>query len=236
MKFLPITACTPCTPFTRTRSTNPSAGICENSFVNDSTTSSSMPVASINEARRSTVVSSRGSLPGVSTSRGCRSNVTATERTPRSRAASTVRANTARWPRCTPSKNPTVTTDGPSGNGSRSIPSTIRMHASVSRTSCVRAVRTAPDTSDGSQRYGASVGRARARVTMVLLLCLPLTLFACGGGQTSDPVTSVLDDDAITVGSFNFPESEVLAEIYAQTLEARGFRVQREFDVGPASY
>jgi osmoprotectant transport system substrate-binding protein len=67
---------------------------------------------------------------------------------------------------------------------------------------------------------------------MMLLLCLPLTLFACGG-QASDPVTSVLDDDAITVGSFNFPESEVLAEIYAQTLEARGFRVERELSVGP---
>jgi osmoprotectant transport system substrate-binding protein len=67
---------------------------------------------------------------------------------------------------------------------------------------------------------------------MVLLLCLPLTLFACGG-QPIDPVTSVLDDDAITIGSFNFPESEVLAEVYAQTLEARGFRVQRELNVGP---
>jgi len=66
---------------------------------------------------------------------------------------------------------------------------------------------------------------------MVLLLCL-LALFACGG-QPSDPVTSVLDDDAITIGSFNFPESEVLAEVYAQTLEARGFRVQRELNVGP---
>ena len=189
-----------------------------------------MPVASISDARRSTVVSSRGSLPGVSTSRGCRSNVTATERTPRSRAASTVRANTARCPRCTPSKNPTVTTDGPSGNGSRSIPSTIRMPASVSGT--LSGVCAGARTSDGSERYGGPVGRARARTTMVLLLCLPLTLFACGG-QPSDPVTSVLDDDAITVGSFNFPESEVLAEIYAQTLEARGFRVQRELDVGP---
>ena len=199
--------------------------------MNDSTSSSSIPVASINDARRSTVVSSRGSLPGVSTSRGCRSNVTATARTPRSRAASTVRANTARWPRCTPSKNPTVTTDGPSGNGSRSIPSTIRMRARVSRTSFGGAVASR-SREDGPGRYGAPVGRARARTTMVLVLCLPLTLFACGG-QASDPVTSVLDDDAITIGSFNFPESEVLAEVYAQTLEARGFRVQREFNVGP---
>ena len=45
--------------------------------------------------------------------------------------------------------------------------------------------------------------------------------------DSGPPVTSVLDDDAITVGSFNFPESEVLAEIYAQALEGRGFHVER---------
>lgn len=70
------------------------------------------------------------------------------------------------------------------------------------------------------------------RATMVLLLCMGLISFACGA-QPIDPVTSVLDDDSITVGSFNFPENEVLAEIYAQTLEARGFQVQRELDIGP---
>ena len=64
---------------------------------------------------RSTVVRSRGSRPGVSTSRGCRSNVTATDRIARSRARSTVVVSTARWPRCTPSKKPTVTTEGSSG-------------------------------------------------------------------------------------------------------------------------
>lgn len=46
-------------------------------------------------------------------------------------------------------------------------------------------------------------------------------------------MTSVLDDDTITVGSFNFPESEVLAEIYALALEGRGFQVERQLDVGP---
>lgn len=46
-------------------------------------------------------------------------------------------------------------------------------------------------------------------------------------------MTSVLGDDAITIGSFNFPESEVLAEIYALALEGRGFRVDRQLDVGP---
>jgi osmoprotectant transport system substrate-binding protein len=72
---------------------------------------------------------------------------------------------------------------------------------------------------------------ARARVVALPLFVL-LSLAACGHGG-APPVTSVLDDDAITVGSFNFPESEVLAEIYAQALEARGFTVDRQLDVGP---
>src|SRR4029453_2970798 len=44
--------------------------------------------------------------------------------------------------------------------------------------------------------------------------------------------STVLDDEAITVGSFNFPESEILAEIYAQALERAGDRVERRLGVG----
>lgn len=74
--------------------------------------------------------------------------------------------------------------------------------------------------------------RARVRVTVTVLLFLPLSLIGCAR-ESGTPVTSVLGDDAITVGSFNFPESEVLAEIYALALEGRGFRVERQLDVGP---
>jgi osmoprotectant transport system substrate-binding protein len=74
--------------------------------------------------------------------------------------------------------------------------------------------------------------RARARLAVTVLVLLPLPLIGCGRGAEA-PVTSVLDDDTITVGSFNFPESEVLAEIYALTLEGRGFQVERQLDVGP---
>jgi osmoprotectant transport system substrate-binding protein len=41
-----------------------------------------------------------------------------------------------------------------------------------------------------------------------------------------------LRDDAITVASFNFPESRLLAELYAQALEAAGFRVIRAPNLG----
>ena len=54
-----------------------------------------MPEAAISSALRSTVVSNRGSLPGESTSRGCRSNVIATERTPLSTARRTTVRSTA---------------------------------------------------------------------------------------------------------------------------------------------
>jgi osmoprotectant transport system substrate-binding protein len=36
----------------------------------------------------------------------------------------------------------------------------------------------------------------------------------------------------LTVGSANFPENALLAEIYAQALEAKGFRVTRRFNLG----
>lgn len=44
--------------------------------------------------------------------------------------------------------------------------------------------------------------------------------------------TSAVGDDAIIVASFNFAESVILAEIYAQALEGGGFKVDRQLDLG----
>ena len=63
-----------------------------------------------------------------------------------------------------------------------------------------------------------------------------LACFLIAGACTRSPAlapASVLTDDAITVGSFDFPESELLAEIYAQALTRAGFKVDRSFDLGP---
>ncbi len=57
------------------------------------------------------------------------------------------------------------------------------------------------------------------------ILALALTATACGSGGSSD-------DEPITVGSFNFNESVVIAEIYAQALEEAGFEVERRFSLG----
>jgi osmoprotectant transport system substrate-binding protein len=41
------------------------------------------------------------------------------------------------------------------------------------------------------------------------------------------------DPDVVVVGSFDFPESELLAEIYAQALERSGLEVERHLGIGP---
>ncbi|MFN8233586.1 MAG: ABC transporter substrate-binding protein [Actinomycetota bacterium] len=55
---------------------------------------------------------------------------------------------------------------------------------------------------------------------------------ACGGPGAGRPVTA-LGDDAVSIGSFDFPESTLLAELYAQTLEGHGIAVERRFALGP---
>ena len=47
-----------------------------------------------------------------------------------------------------------------------------------------------------------------------------------GGGSASGDLKSVV------VGSADFPESKIIAEIYAQALEANGFNVGRQFGIG----
>lgn len=57
------------------------------------------------------------------------------------------------------------------------------------------------------------------------LLVLGLAAAACGSGGTSE--TGVGADEALRIGSFDFPESELLAELYAQSIEAEGIPVRR---------
>ncbi len=47
-----------------------------------------------------------------------------------------------------------------------------------------------------------------------------------GGGSASG------DLKTLVVGSADFPESKIIAEIYAQALEANGFTVGRQFGIG----
>jgi osmoprotectant transport system substrate-binding protein len=64
------------------------------------------------------------------------------------------------------------------------------------------------------------------------LLTIGCLLLGCTSSTEPAPETA-LGDAAITVGSFNFAESEVVAEIYSQALESEGFAVERKFGLGP---
>ena len=66
-------------------------------------------------------------------------------------------------------------------------------------------------------------------VAAATVVAAVLPLSACGG----DPTTaSSGDSSTITIGSANFPENELLAEIYSQALEAKDVKVNRKFNIG----
>ena len=66
----------------------------------------------------------------------------------------------------------------------------------------------------------------------------PLALTACGGGGDPLPAApatrgAAAPNDTIVVGSANFPESQLLAEIYAQALSRpRASRSSKQLDIG----
>jgi osmoprotectant transport system substrate-binding protein len=72
---------------------------------------------------------------------------------------------------------------------------------------------------------GAALGLAAA---------LGLTLAACGSsGKSSNPLSGgTASKGTVVVGSANFPEDVLLAEIYAQALESKGVKVTRKFNIG----
>ncbi len=70
----------------------------------------------------------------------------------------------------------------------------------------------------------------------VAFILLTVSLLIAGGSAactSSGPTPSTTGDGSIRVASFDFAESEVLAELYAQALEARGYGVARYLGLGP---
>jgi osmoprotectant transport system substrate-binding protein len=66
---------------------------------------------------------------------------------------------------------------------------------------------------------------------------LALVMSACapgGSGSSSEQASASGDADkpAVSVGSNAFPESAVVAEMYAQALEAKGYTVERHLEIG----
>jgi osmoprotectant transport system substrate-binding protein len=69
------------------------------------------------------------------------------------------------------------------------------------------------------------------RVCMVVSLAVALTSVTGVSGARAAPAPP--PDDVITVASFDFAESRLLAEIYSQALDRAGLPVQRAFGLGP---
>jgi len=78
----------------------------------------------------------------------------------------------------------------------------------------------------------------RRMVVATALVSSALALTACGGG--SDPLdtssgsgdSSPAASDTIVIGSANFSENVLLAEIYAGALEAKGVKVEKKLNIG----
>ena len=68
--------------------------------------------------------------------------------------------------------------------------------------------------------------------TFAAVAAAAVVLTGCSGGDTTDPLASGGDTDSVVVGSANFPENVLLAEIYAQALESTGADVTRRFNIG----
>ena len=65
-----------------------------------------------------------------------------------------------------------------------------------------------------------------------LALAAGIVLAACGSSAAGSPIASAASKGSVVVGSANFPEDELLAQIYATALAAKGVRVTDQFSIG----
>jgi osmoprotectant transport system substrate-binding protein len=80
-------------------------------------------------------------------------------------------------------------------------------------------------------RLGSPQRRGPPRSWLLTAACLAILSGCASEPGASKPATALLDN-AITIGSFDFLESELLAEIYAVALEDHGFEVRRMAGLG----
>ena len=74
--------------------------------------------------------------------------------------------------------------------------------------------------------------RHRMRAAPAILALAALLVSGCGSSNPLDEDAASGDLKTVVVGSADFPESKILAEIYAQALEANGFTVGRQLGIG----
>jgi osmoprotectant transport system substrate-binding protein len=87
--------------------------------------------------------------------------------------------------------------------------------------------------------------RLRAAGALLLALALSLSVAACGSSSNDSSSTESKEGGAaaitsnlkngkvsLTIGSKNFPEQEILGEIYAQALAAAGYKMKTDLNLG----
>ena len=74
--------------------------------------------------------------------------------------------------------------------------------------------------------------RAGTRAWLMICTLTLLLVSGCGSANPLGGGTVSGDLKSVVVGSADFPESKILAEIYAQALEANGFTVGRQLGIG----
>ena len=78
--------------------------------------------------------------------------------------------------------------------------------------------------------------RTRLLATAAVVAAAAVALVGCSSGNplstSSSPASSGGASTAIVVGSQSYPSNEIIAEVYAQALEAKGIAVERKFNIG----
>ena len=76
----------------------------------------------------------------------------------------------------------------------------------------------------------------RTKFALVTALTAALALSACGGGSGDDPLAeesaAPAASDTIRIGSADFAENNLLAQIYSQALESKGVKVEEKLNIG----
>src|SRR5438093_173234 len=72
----------------------------------------------------------------------------------------------------------------------------------------------------------------RGRTIFAALFAAAIVATACGGAGTGGTGATTAARPAVIVGSTNFYEQITLGELYAQVLEANGYKVTRKFNLG----
>lgn len=67
---------------------------------------------------------------------------------------------------------------------------------------------------------------------LALAAALLLALAGCATSSPTSGSSTAAASGTVRIGSANFPESEIIAELYAQALEAKGVKVDRHMQIG----